>query len=168
MSLCEKLPVAARLWLLILVEEWSPDMRSVESSTLDMRSLWRLLDRSRSWGKQWQQSVEYHWSDVAAAGCCCVYICIYMKKERLYQMPVCNDSRCIRAHTPSPLPANAAMHYSLRRIRAFCLLEPDCTLQVRLGDDNKNCLEFSRPLVSFEAKDDRVERWERSISTLWK
>lgn len=108
--------------------------------------------------EQWQQSVEYHWSDVAAAGCCCVYICIYMKKERLYQMPVCNDSGCIRAHTPSPLPANAAMHYSLRRIRAFCLLEPDCTLQVRLGDDNKNCLEFSQPLVSFEAKDDRVEK----------
>lgn len=118
--------------------------------------------------EQWQHSVECHWSDVAAAGCCCVYIWIYMKKERLYQMPVCNDSGCIRAHTPSPLPANAAVHYSLRRIRAFCLLEPDCTLQVRLGDDNKNCLEFSRPLVSFEAKDDRVERWERSISTLWK
>lgn len=108
--------------------------------------------------EQWQQSVEYHWSNVAAAGCCCVYVCIYMKKERLYQIPVCNDSGCIRAHTPSPLPANAAMHYSLRRIRAFCLLEPDCTLQVRLGDDNKNCLEFSRPLVSFEAKDDRVEK----------
>lgn len=32
--------------------------------------------------QQWQQSVEYHWSDVAAAGCCCVYICIYIYEER--------------------------------------------------------------------------------------
>lgn len=55
--------------------------------------------------EQWQQSVEYHWSDVAAAGCCCVCIYMYMKKERLYQMPVCNDSGCIRAHTPPHPPS---------------------------------------------------------------